>query len=297
MRRREAAIGLALLALAGCGLLRRRTPPAPTPAHYVVGAAYQAEGVWFYPREQTRYEATGLAAIAPAHAGLTADGETYDPDALAAAHQTLQLPAVAHVTNLQNGRQVLLRLNDRGPSSPARLLALTPHAAALLGAEDGAPVRVTLDEDMTHTLADQLGGGPRLDVAAAPRGAVQAEALPPPPGAGQSRRGANAPTAILASAAPDVGAAVPDRMPDAVLQGAPESVQIFLRASEFGRIDYARRLAARLTGLNPQVETVADGRDRRYRVGAGPFAGVAEADAALDQARRAGVVDAKLTVE
>ena len=297
MRRPAAALGLALLALAGCGLFRRRAPPAPTPAHYVVGAAYQADGTWYYPREQTRYEAAGLAAVAPAHAGLTADGETYDPDALAAAHQTLQLPAIARVTNLQNGRQVLLRLNDRGPASPARLLALTPHAAALLGAEDGTPVRVTLDEGMTHTLADQLGGGPRLDVAAAPRGAVQAEMLAPPPGAGRSRRGADAPTAVLASAAPDAGAAVPDRLPDAVQQGAPESVQIFLRASEFGRIDYARRLAAQLTGLSPQVETVADGRSRRYRVRAGPFAGVAAADAALDQARRAGVVDAKLTVE
>jgi rare lipoprotein A len=290
-----AAAGLALLALAGC--TPKPAPPARTPAHYVVGDGYQLGGVWYYPREMTRYEATGLATITPDHTGLTADGETYDPTALTASHQTLQLPAVARVTNLQNGRQVLLRLNDRGPANPGRLLGLSPRAAALLQAADGAQIRVQLDEGMTHTLADQLGGGPRVALVAAPRGAIQSESLAPPPGAGISRRGATAPGAVAASAPPAAGAAVPDRLPDQVAQGAPEPGQIWLRASEFGRIDYAQRLSAQLYGLNPVVETVQQGRDRRYRVRAGPFNSVADADAALDQARRNGVVDARLVVE
>jgi rare lipoprotein A len=90
---------------------------------------------------------------------------------------------------------------------------------------------------------------------------------------------------------------VPDRLPDQVAQASPEPGQIWLRASEFGRIDYAQRLSAQLAGLNAVVETVQQGRDRRYRVRAGPFNSVAEADAALDQARRNGVVDARLVVE
>jgi rare lipoprotein A len=293
---RIAGFGLALLALAGCSLFRHPRP-TPSPAHYVVGDGYQMGDTWYYPRELTRYEATGLAAIIPDHEGRTADGETFDGSALAAAHQTLQLPAIARVTNLQNGRQVLLRLNDRGPASPARLLGLTRHAADLLQAADGTQIRVQLDEGMTRTLADQLGGGPRVTLAAAPRESIQAEALPPPPGAAQSSRGAYAPGAITASAPQASGEAVPDRMPDQVLQTTPEPGQIFLRASEFGRIDYAQRLSAQLYGLNPVVETVQDGRDRRYRVRAGPFTNVAQADAALDQARRAGVVDARLVVE
>ncbi len=296
MKARIAAFGVALLALAGCGLFRN-APPTPTAAHDVVGDGYQLGGVWYYPREMTRYEATGLAAITPAHAGLTADGETFDDSALAAAHQTLQLPAIARVTNLENGRQVLLRLNDRGPASPGRLLGLTQHAADLLQATDGTQIRVQLDEGMTRTLADQLGGGPHVALAAAPRDAIQSQALPPPPGAGQSSRGAYAPGATAISAPPASAEAVPDRMPDQVGRGAPEAGQIFLRASEFGRIDYAQRLSAQLYGLNPVIETVQDGRDRRYRVRAGPFASVAQADSALDQARRAGVVDARLVVE
>ncbi|MEJ1976276.1 MAG: RlpA-like double-psi beta-barrel domain-containing protein [Acetobacteraceae bacterium] len=202
---RVAPLLLAVLALAGCSLFRRPAPP--TPAHYFIGNAYEAGRAWYYPREQSRYEATGLATIAAAHRGLTADGETYDATALAAAHQTLQLPAIARVTNLENGRQVLLRLNDRGPASPTRLLALTPHAAGLLGASDGTQIRVQLDEGMTRTLADQLGGGPTVAMASAPRGAVQAESLAPPPGARQSTRGQFAPGATQASAAPAAGPA------------------------------------------------------------------------------------------
>jgi rare lipoprotein A len=287
---------LVALALAGCGLFHHRAH-APVTAHYTVGGGYQMNGVWFYPRELTRYEATGLATIAAKHAGPTADGEMFDATALAAAHQTLQLPAIARVTNLENGRQVLLRLNDRGPANPARLVALTRHAADLLGATDGTQVRVQLDEGMTRALADQLGGGPRVALASAPRDSVQAVALAPPPGAGQSGRGAFAPGATQTSAPPPADAAVPDRLPDQVVQGPAERGQIYLRASQFGRIDYAQRVAAQLYGLNPQVETGREGRERTYQVRAGPFATVAEADAALDQARRAGVVDARLVVE
>ncbi len=297
MTRRLAPIVLALLALAGCNPFTSKPPPTSTPAHYVVGDGYQAGGVWYYPREVTRYEATGLAAVTPDHTGLTADGETYDASALTASHQTLQLPAIARVTNLQNGRQVLLRLNDRGPANAGRLLNLSRRAADLLEASDGTQIRVQLDEGMTHTLADQLGGGPRVALTAAPRDAIQSESLAPPPGAGQSRRGGSAPGAIAATAPLAAGESVPDRLPDQVAQTSPEPGQIWLRASEFGRIDYAQRLSAQLYGLNPAVETVQQGRDRRYRVRAGPFNSVAEADAALDQARRNGVVDARLVVE
>lgn len=291
-----AALALAL-GLAGCG--RARKPPLPpAPAHYTLGGPYQLGGAWRYPKDQAEYEATGLAAVTPDHAGLTADGERFDPAALAASHPTLQLPAIARVTNLENGREVLLRLNDRGPVSPGRLIGLTRHAAALLGATDGAQLRVRLDGAMTAALTDQVGDGPKLAVATAPRGAVQAESLPPPPGIGQSRRGQGSGAAALA-ATPEAAAApaIPERLPDQVAQGAPSPGLIVLRASEFGRIDYANRVAAQLAGLNPSVERLQDGRSTRYRVRAGPFASVAEADSALDQARRAGVIDSHLVVE
>ncbi len=287
------------LGLSGCGLFHRRPPAAPGPAHYTLGAAYQMGGVWYYPKDQAEYDATGLAAVAPEQDGATTDGERFDSSALAASHHTLQLPAIARITNLQNGRQILVRLNDRGPTNPGRLIGLTRHAADLLGAVDGTQVEVQLDSGMTRALTDQVGGGPKLDVAAAPLAAVTTQALPPPPGIGQSGRGRIA-TGIGRTTPAASGAAtpaVPDRLPDQASQGAPRPGAIYLRASEFGRADYARRVAAQLTGLNPDIEQVRDGRSERFRVRAGPFRSVAAADAALDQARRAGVIDSHLVVE
>ena len=112
---REAAIALLLgLLPAACNL----QSPAPHP-HYVLGAPYQAAGVWHYPRVSE--DADGPASprsIRPAIRALTADGEAFDQAALAASHRTLQLPAIARLTNLENGRQIDVRINDRGPANP-----------------------------------------------------------------------------------------------------------------------------------------------------------------------------------
>ena len=298
MTRRAAAALAAALVLSGCGLFARKPPLPPAPARYTLGGAYQLGGVWYYPKDQTEYEATGLAAVIPDHAGLTADGERFDETALAASHRTLQLPAVARVTNLETGRQILVRLNDRGPENPGRLLGLTRHAADLLGATDGTQIRVELDAGLTRALTEQVGGGPRISVAAAPLTAVTAEQLAPPPGVGQSNRGRTVRAAVSAPAAvTEASAKVPDRLPDQVTQGPAGPGSIYLRADEFSRVDYARREVAQLTGLSPSVERVHQGRSDSYRVRAGPFASVAAADAALDQARRAGVIDSHLVVE
>ena len=90
------------------------------------------------------------------HAPLTADGEAFDPTALAAGHQTVQLPAIARVTNIENGRQILLRINDRGPAALGRILELTPRAAELLQATDGTRIRVQVLTVESRSLAEQL---------------------------------------------------------------------------------------------------------------------------------------------
>ncbi len=294
MTTRLLVLAVVALAMAGCS---GRHPAPRTPAHYTVGDPYQMDGTWYYPREMAGYDATGLATVAVPYSGQTADGEAFDATALAAAHQTLQLPAIALVTNLENGRQIRVRLNDRGPASPARLIALTPHAAARLGATDGTQVRVQLDEGMTQALGDQMGGGLHVAVATAPLGAVQTESLAPPPGIRQSARGLVLARGVGDSDTASAGPRVPDRLPDQVSQGAPMPGRLYLRASEFSSMGYALRQQAQLTGLNPEIERVREGRSETYRLRAGPFLSVAAADAALDQARRAGVIDAHIVVE
>ncbi len=284
-----------LMLLPGCSHTGRQASASLNGVHYVVGDPYQAGGAWYYPQERLQYVATGLATVAPDHPGRTADGEMFDASALAAAHQTLQLPAIAIVTNLDNGRAILVRLNDRGPAAPSRLIALTPHAAALLQAQDGARVRLDLDEAMTHVLAEQLGGGPKIDVATAPVAEVQAELLALPEGASQSRRVRQALSLTLPQPADQAAkVTVPARLPDIVLQTPPEPGRLFIRSSEFGRADYAQRSAARIGGA---VERVHGGRTDTYRVRAGPYATVPEADAALDLAHHAGVSDARIVIE
>jgi len=285
-----------VLAASGC----MRTP-APAPAlksspHYTLGDPYQADGHWYYPAEQYELDTTGIAVVLPAGAHLTADGEIYDAGALVAAMQTVQLPAIALVTNLQNGRQILLRVNDRGPADPGRLIAISQRSAAVLLIPDGgaARVRVQLDTELSHRLVDQVGGGPKLAIAAAPAGTVVAEALPPIGSASDVHRGG---TVVGGVAAVQAVATVPDRMPEIVHAVAPEPGQLWLRAGVFGRYDYANVLAARLGGLGGRVLRSREGRQESFAVRAGPFATIPEADAALQRALGAGVIDARITAE
>ena len=291
------AVPLWLLA---CG--PRRPAPVPAP-HYVVGGAYQAGGVWHYPREEFQYDATGLAAVLPDASGLTADGEAFDPTAMAAAHPTLQLPAIARVTNLETGLQVLVRINDRGPANPARLIGLTRTAARRLGVPPGgvARVRVQIEDGPSQALRDGTRDPGEAGVTPAPRGAVVAEPLAPPPGVAQSSRGrsdAGAAMGAIPASAPAVdGEALPGRLPEVAVQVGAAPGQLWIRAGEFSLAPYADQVRARLGGGNVQVEASRQGRSEVFRVRAGPYSDVAAADIALDQARRAGVTDAHIVVE
>lgn len=290
---------LALLALAGCGLFRHKPQVVAAP-HYVVGPAWKGDGgIWFYPQQSFTYDETGLAATIPdEHPPLTTDGEVFDQDAMAAASQTLQLPAIASVTNLQNGRQVTVRVNDRGPANPARLIALTRRGAGLLGIpEDGtAQVRVRVLGTESQKLAEQMHAPDlMLAIAAAPRGAVQETSLPPPGSAGTAPAAATpvAPAAQRESTGP----AIPMHLPPTVRQGAPMPGQLWIRADSFDSVMYAERQRAMLGGVSAMVRAVRIGGATRYQVMAGPFATVAQADGALDRALRAGVTDARIVVE
>jgi rare lipoprotein A len=173
---------------------------------YKIGDPYQINGTWYYPAEDYGYNETGIASFYGGetqgvnfHGRFTANGETYDMNALTAAHRTLPMPSLVRVTNLENGRSIVLRVNDRGPYARGRIIDLSRRSAQLLGFEGKgtAMVRVQILADESRQLkAAMLQGNapPGTEmVAAAPRGAVQSDALPPPPGAR-----AAAPTTVAA---------------------------------------------------------------------------------------------------
>ncbi len=294
-RRRLFLFGL-LACVSGCHR-RQETPVASPRLHYVVGLPWQgADGAWFYPREQLDYHATGLATVASAPpGGLTADGERFDPEAMAAAHQTLQLPCVVVVRNLENGRMILVRVNDRGPGQQGRVLGLTHRAASLLGMAEGVPARVdiTLDPARSQIVSERTTGGPHLDVAAAPVEGVQEESLPEPGGAGGAAGVARPRVPDGRSIATAIGP-VGDRLPPVVQQGPPDPGALWIDGGQFGQRGYADQVAAELGG---SVEREGQGRQVVYTVREGPFQRTSDADAALDQARRAGVTGARIIVE
>jgi len=133
---------IGLLVLYGCGSPSvQRATPGP---HFKVGAPYKINGRWYHPEMVTSYEAVGVASWygATYHGRLTANGELYDMNALTAAHPTLPLPSIVQVTNLENGRSLVLRVNDRGPFVKSREIDLSRAAARALGFERQGLARV-----------------------------------------------------------------------------------------------------------------------------------------------------------
>lgn len=118
-----------------------------------IGKPYKINGVTYYPMESADgYNEVGIASwYGPGfHGKLTANGETYNQKAMTAAHKTLPLPTLVKVENLENGKSVVVRVNDRGPYSKGRIIDLTEVAARRLGMIDKgtAKVRVSvLSED------------------------------------------------------------------------------------------------------------------------------------------------------
>ena len=104
-------------------------------ARYKLGAPYQAGGVWYVPAEQPNYDEVGLASWYgdQFNGKPTADGELFDMNIASAAHATLPMPSIVEVTNLENGRTIQVRLNDRGPFHPGRIIDMSRGAAQQLG--------------------------------------------------------------------------------------------------------------------------------------------------------------------
>ena len=112
-----------------------RKPQAGTTGRYKVGDPYKIDGVYYYPTVDYKYSETGVASwYGPKFDGKpTANGEVFDMNELSAAHRTLPMPSMVRVVNLDNGRSLVLRVNDRGPFARGRIIDVSRRAAQLLG--------------------------------------------------------------------------------------------------------------------------------------------------------------------
>lgn len=114
---------------------------------YKVGNPYKIAGKWYYPKEDYSYSEIGTASWygEDFNGKPTANGERYNMNTLTAAHRTLPLPSIVRVTNLQNGRSIILRVNDRGPYVKDRIIDLSKRGAQLLGYMGQGTTRVKVE--------------------------------------------------------------------------------------------------------------------------------------------------------
>ena len=205
------------------------------------------------------------------HAASTSLGEPYDMYAMTAAHKTLPIPAYAEVTNLRNGRKVVVRINDRGPFVGDRIIDLSYTAAAKLDFlnQGTAPVEV-------RVLTPGRGSG-----SAMPPVAVSAPAPGP------------------VSAPPRTPASPPPSPPVTVVN-APAAVPgrqaMFIQAGVFADHENARRRVESLLQAGLELASLEEMQGQRtlHRVRVGPFATVEEYDRAMARLRELGIDDARL---
>jgi rare lipoprotein A len=185
---------IALIAFPGFFLAGCASPPVESSypeghgiGTYRVGEPYEINGVWYYPAVDYGYDRTGVASWygEEFEGRLTANGEIFDLNDLTAAHTTLPMPSIVQVTNLQNGRSLQLRINDRGPFVGGRLIDVSRRAAQLLGFENQGTtlVRVTIlkDESIAAEEEAMRNSGQTLVTAAsgAATGTATQGAIPP----------------------------------------------------------------------------------------------------------------------
>jgi peptidoglycan lytic transglycosylase len=164
---------------------------------YKVGNPYKIDGEWYYPAENENYDNKGIASwYGPNfHGKPTANGEVFDQNLITAAHPTLPMPIYARVTNLENGRSLVVRINDRGPFVSDREIDLSRRSAELLGYLNKGTARVRvqylrrapLDGDVPDIQSVVADGGftapppqqtsDRDTAIAAPTGPVQVASL------------------------------------------------------------------------------------------------------------------------
>jgi rare lipoprotein A len=318
-----------LLAIAGCALLANCSETkfasmavkefespnaAPAQGHgvYKVGDPYQINGVWYYPAEDYTYDETGIASwYGPNfHGKYTANGEIYDQNDVTAAHRTLPMPSIVRVTNLENGRSLIVRINDRGPYAHNRIIDLSRRSAQLLGVIDNgtARVRVQIMADESRALALQMKGQQPAETvasAAVPRDRVQAETLPAPGSKEKPKIVATTPApkpAAVAAPAPQPASASPldgAQLAKQKVQTVPvKATQIFIQAGAFLRYDNANRLSAILSPLGPTNVTQVDTKaGPMFRVRLGPIKTVNDADSLLERVIGAGHPDARIVVD
>jgi rare lipoprotein A len=254
--------------------------------HYgpVKANPYTVRGITYYPQQHAeRYQAVGLASWYGTmfHGEATANGEKYDLYGMTAAHKTLPLPSYVRVTNLENGKAVILRVNDRGPFYSDRVIDLSFAAAKKLGYAEAGTARVRVEGiDPAEWWAQQ--GQPVPLVLATPQRVAQAP---------QVQAAAMAASVEEYTPPPDQHAAAVLPMPVGVKKNASAPVAgLYLQVGAFANPDAAELLKDKLsqTVTAPVfISSVAFNQQILHRVRLGPISSQTEVEQVQERVQQA----------
>jgi rare lipoprotein A len=255
---------------------------------YKIGKPYQIDGTWYYPAEDFGYVEEGVASwYGPNfHGKMTANGETYNQMDVTAAHRTLPMPSLVRVTNLENGRSLVVRVNDRGPFAKSRIIDVSKRSAELLGfhSQGTTRVRVEVLADESRALKAQAisNSGDMPVITAAPRAPVTVQSLDAPV---QS-------AAVQTAPAPAVVSVAAVESPVPVVNGGT-----YVQAGAFSDLANAQRLQKQLSSLADVSVLPAQINGRElYRVRLGPLSS-GDAEHVLSVLRSQGLTGARVAVD
>jgi rare lipoprotein A len=272
-----------------------------------IGKPYQVGGIWYVPREQPKYDQVGTASWYGDAFNMkaTANGETFDMNAVSAAHTTLPLPSIVEVTNLDNGRKLKVRINDRGPFVGDRIIDLSHEAARRLGYDR---------QGLAHVRVRYVGPGPLLGPDAGVRYAANRTLSPynypkPAPASAPARlptvdetfalAGLPAPPEPVSASAlpPLVGSDLPPLRPTrgVVSSAASVSAAFRIQAGAFGDETNAQHAVTQLAGAGTAtIEPIQRGGVTLYRVVLPASGDEAEAYALRDRVAGIGFTEARV---
>ena len=272
---------------------------------YKVGDPYKIDGVYYYPAVDYAYSETGVASWygEKFHGRSTANGEKFDMNELTAAHRTLPMPSLVRVINLDNGRALKLKVNDRGPFARGRIIDVSRRAAQLLGFRyrGTARVRVEIIADESRGMAASAQRGEIAEneriastPASTPRRIATAELSPPTPAPPVKTENVAAPPPRVAPPGVESSALI-----ELALDLEPvRPTALYVQAGAFVQYANAARLRRQLEGFAPaQVTEARVGNEKFFRVRLGPFQNLGKADVALAKVAASGYPRAQLIVE
>ncbi len=270
---------------------------SPHTGNFKVGEPYRVEGKWYTPQETYSYSETGIASwYGPGfHGKKTANGERFNKNELTAAHRTLQMPSLVRVTNLDNGKSVVVRINDRGPFKRSRVIDVSSKAADLLDfkGRGTAKVRIDLLADESKTLAmaarrgestigsevSYQGGRPVLTEPEYRQVAVQQAAAPP----------------VIPGHVTAGGEFLPDPV---VTQQAVHPTSIYIQTGSFSNADNAQDMLRKLQGYgNIRISPASVRGKEFFRVRIGPVPNVTQADNLMARLGSSGYKQAIIIVD